>query len=66
LLGRAGIEVVLALMMADRIGDDGVCEDPAEAIRRAPVTCWAVATTSEMAWWVEKASTALAAGDARG
>ena len=44
------------------MGDDGVCEDPAEATRRAPVTCWAVVTTSEMAWWVEKASTALAAG----
>ena len=37
------------------MGDDSVCEDPADA--RAGDLVGAVATTSEMAWWVEKAST---------
>src|ERR1700758_3744849 len=38
------------------------CEDPAEAIRRATDLVGAVATTGEMAWWVEKSAAALAAG----
>jgi type IV secretion system protein VirD4 len=38
------------------------CEDPAEAIRRATDLVGAVANTGEMAWWIEKSATALAAG----
>jgi type IV secretion system protein VirD4 len=38
------------------------CEDPSEAIRRAGDLVGAVANTGEMAWWVEKSTTALAAG----
>jgi hypothetical protein len=43
-----------------------VCEDPAEAIRRAPVTCWAVETTSEMAWGGGEGQHRSGRGDARG
>jgi hypothetical protein len=38
------------------------CEDPAEALRRASDLVGAVGNAGEMQWWVEKASTALAAG----
>jgi hypothetical protein len=37
------------------------CQDPSEALRRAGDLVGAVANTGEMAWWIEKSATALAA-----